>query len=214
MPNSGRPWPGRRPSEARSMGRSPGGRRAAVFLDRDGVINRSSRIGGKPYAPRRLGDFRLLPGVAAAVADLKRAGFLIIVVTNQPDVGNGLTTRETLDAMHAKLSKSVAVDAILVCPHRQDAGCSCRKPKPGLLRRGIQDFAVDPSCSYMIGDRWSDIAAGRAANLYSIFIDRGYAEALHERPDLVVTSLPRAVQAILATSPTGGLPGSPRSAMA
>jgi D-glycero-D-manno-heptose 1,7-bisphosphate phosphatase len=179
------------------MERGPGGLRPAVFLDRDGVINRSACRNGKPYAPRRLIDFRLLPGVAAAVADLKRAGFVVIVITNQPDVGNGLMTRDTLDAMHQKLSKTVAVDAILVCPHRQDAGCSCRKPKPNLIRRAIRNFAIDPSRSYMVGDRWSDIAAGRAADLYSIHIDRGYAEAMHEAPDLVVSSLPRAVQSIL-----------------
>jgi D-glycero-D-manno-heptose 1,7-bisphosphate phosphatase len=174
------------------------GLRRAVFLDRDGVVNRSCCIDGKPYAPRQLTDFRLLPGVAAAIADLKRAGFLAIVVTNQPDIGNGLMPQHTLDAMHAKLSRSVAVDAICVCPHRQDAGCSCRKPQPGLIRRAIEDFAIDPSRSYMVGDRWSDIAAGRAADLYSIFLDRGYAEAMRAPPDLIVNSLPRAVRSILA----------------
>jgi len=179
--------------------------RRAVFLDRDGVINRSSRVDGRPYAPRRLSDFRLLPGVADAVARLRRAGFLAIVITNQPDVGNGLTTRETLDAMHEKLSRSVAVDAVLVCPHRQDDGCACRKPKPGLIRGAIRDFAIDPSRSYMIGDRWSDVAAGKAAGLYSIFIDRGYAEAMRERPDAVATSLPNAARSILSRGSAGGV---------
>jgi D-glycero-D-manno-heptose 1,7-bisphosphate phosphatase len=172
--------------------------RRAVFLDRDGVINRSFRVDGRPYAPRRLSDFRLLPGVADAVAHLREAGFLAIVITNQPDVGNGLMARETLDAMHDRLSRSVAVDSVLVCPHRQDAGCPCRKPKPDLIMRAIRNFAIDPSCSYMIGDRWSDIAAGKAAGLCSIFIDRRYAEAMHERPDLVATSLPNAVRSILS----------------
>jgi len=167
------------------------------------VINRSRRIDGKPYAPRRLPDFRLLPGVVDAVARLREAGFLVIVVTNQPDVGNGLMTPDILDAMHEKMSRSVAVDSVLVCPHRQDAGCSCRKPKPGLIRRAVRDFAIDPSRSYMIGDRWSDIAAGRAADLHAIFIDRGYAEARPERPDHLVKSLPQAVNVILSSRSAG-----------
>jgi D-glycero-D-manno-heptose 1,7-bisphosphate phosphatase len=174
------------------------GVRRAVFLDRDGVINRSPCIDGKPRAPRRLEDFRLLPGTAAAVSALKRAGFLAIVVTNQPDVGNGLMTREALDAMHARLVRTVAVDAVLVCPHRQDEGCECRKPKPGLIRRAIAQFAIDPSASYLIGDRWSDVAAGKAAVLTTIFLDRGDAEAKPERADLVVKSLPQAARVILA----------------
>ena len=178
--------------------------RRAVFLDRDGVINRSSCVDGRPYAPRRLSDFRLLPGVADAVARLRQAGFLAIVVTNQPDVGNGLMTRATLDAMHARLLRSVTVDSVLVCPHRQDDGCACRKPQPGLILSAIRDFAIDPSCSYMIGDRWSDVAAGKAAGLYSVFIDRGYAEAMQERPDLVATSLPQAARSILSRRSIGG----------
>jgi D-glycero-D-manno-heptose 1,7-bisphosphate phosphatase len=174
------------------------GVRRAVFLDRDGVINRSPCIDGKPYAPRRFEDFRLLPGAAAAVSDLKRAGFLAIVVTNQPDVGNGLMAREALDAMHARLVRSVAVDAVLVCPHRQNEGCECRKPKPGLIRRAIAQFAIEPSASYLIGDRWSDVAAGKAAALTTIFVDRGYAEARPQRSDLVVKSLAEAARLIQA----------------
>src|SRR6185437_9819529 len=99
--------------------------RPAVFLDRDGVLNRSAVKNGKPYAPRQLSDFHLLPGVAEAVADLKTAGFLVIVVTNQPDVGHGLISPATLDAMHMKLQSKVPVDDILVCSHTQQANCSC-----------------------------------------------------------------------------------------
>src|SRR5438128_1851376 len=99
--------------------------RRAVFLDRDGVLNRSEVRNGKPYAPRRQSEFRLLPGVASAVADLKTAGFIVIVVTNQPDVGHGLIGSDTLNAMHEKLRSKVDVDGIMVCAHRQDEGCSC-----------------------------------------------------------------------------------------
>lgn len=177
--------------------------RRAVFLDRDGVLNRSDVRNGKPYGPRRLEDFRLLPGVAAAVAALKRAGYLIIVITNQPDVGHGLIPVATLEAMHARLRRKAAVDDILVCPHRQDAGCACRKPKTGLLRRAIARWDIRPSGSIMIGDRWSDIVAGKKAGLYTAFIDRHYAESLVEQPDLVARSLPHAVAQIL-THPRRG----------
>ena len=177
---------------------SLGDRRRAVFLDRDGVINRALVRNRKPYAPRHLGEFRLLPGAAEAVARLKSVGFLIIVVTNQPDVGHGLTTAQTLEAMHARLRERVPVDAILVCPHRRDAGCDCRKPKPGLIHRGAAEWGIDIPRSYLVGDRATDIVAGRAAGLYTVFLDRGYAEPLLDSPDAWAESLRQAVSKILA----------------
>lgn len=177
-----------------------GQKRRAVFLDRDGVINRSHVRSGKPYAPRTLAEFRLLPGVARAVHELKTAGYLVIVVTNQPDVGHGLISAETLEAMHDRLRCTVAVDDILVCPHRQDEGCTCRKPKPGLLRRAIGRWRIEPSESVMIGDRWNDVVAGKKAGLYTAFVDRHYAEPLVEHPDVTVRSLPHAVAEILKLS--------------
>ena len=177
---------------------SLGDRRRAVFLDRDGVINRALVRNRKPYAPRHLGEFRLLPGAAEAVAQLKSVGFLIIVVTNQPDVGHGLTTAQTLEAMHARLRERVRVDAILVCPHRRDAGCDCRKPKPGLIHRGAAEWGIDIRRSYLVGDRATDIVAGRAAGLYTVFLDRGYAEPLLDSPDAWAESLRQAVSKILA----------------
>jgi D-glycero-D-manno-heptose 1,7-bisphosphate phosphatase len=170
----------------------------AVFLDRDGVLNRALVRNRKPYAPRHLGEFRLLPGAADAVRELKSVGFLIIVVTNQPDVGHGLTTPQTLAAMHARLSERLLLDAILVCPHRQDAGCACRKPKPGMIHQAKSDWGIDVSRSYLVGDRSTDIVAGRAAGLYTVFLDRGYAEPQLEPPDARVRSLRQAVRKILA----------------
>jgi len=170
----------------------------AVFLDRDGVLNRALVRNRKPYAPRHLGEFRLLPGAADAVRELKSVGFLIIVVTNQPDVGHGLTTSQTLAAMHARLSERLLLDAILVCPHRQDAGCACRKPKPGMIHQAKTDWGIDVRRSYLVGDRSTDIVAGRAAGLYTVFLDRGYAEPQLEPPDARVGSLRQAVRKILA----------------
>lgn len=172
--------------------------RFAVFLDRDGVLNRTAVADGKPRAPRSLAEFRLLPGVAAAVAALKAAGFRSIVVTNQPDLGHGLIAPETIEAMHAHLRRRVLVDDILVCPHRQDEGCNCRKPKPGLILQAMDRWGIRSEGSIMIGDRGSDIVAGKTAGLYTALIDRHYAEPWVQQPDLTARSLPHAVAQILA----------------
>lgn len=175
-------------------------KRAAVFLDRDGVINRSEIRDGKAYAPRRLADFRLLPGVVGAVNALKSAGFLIVVVTNQPDIGNGLVDPAVVEAMHARLRARLPVDAIEMCAHRQDEGCSCRKPKPGLLRRAARRLAIDLPRSFMVGDRWSDVVAGRMAGCYTVFVNRAYRESAPTAPDAIVSSLPAAARRILQRS--------------
>lgn len=173
---------------------------SAVFLDRDGVICRSVTIGGKPYAPRRLEDFRLLPGAAQAARDLKRAGFLVIVVTNQPDIGNGLVAAAIVEAMHTKLRARLPVDDICMCPHRQDAGCECRKPKPGMLLAAARRWNIDLKNSYMVGDRGSDVVAGKAAGCYTLLINRHYSEVRDTAPDRLVRSLAEAARFILVKS--------------
>ena len=170
----------------------------AVFLDRDGVISRSEVRRGKPYAPRRLEDFRLLPGVAKAAQSLKRAGFLVIVVTNQPDIGNGLVHAAVVEAMHAKLRSRLAVDDIRVCPHRQDEGCSCRKPKPGMLLAAAKRWKIDLKNSYLVGDRDGDIFAGRAAGCHTVLINRDYSEPRRAVPEKRVRSLAAAARFILS----------------
>jgi D-glycero-D-manno-heptose 1,7-bisphosphate phosphatase len=177
------------------------GLRAAVFLDRDGVINRALVRRGKPAAPRRLEDFRLLPGAAAAVRDLKAAGLAVIVITNQPDIGNGLVPAEVVEAMHRKLRARIPVDDILVCPHRQDAGCNCRKPRPGLILAAASRLGLDPRRSAMVGDRMTDVMAGQAACCYTVLIRRrgGYPESRKFvcRPDATAGSLRVAVGLLL-----------------
>ena len=170
----------------------------AVFLDRDGVINASDVRDGKPYAPRTLEAFRLLPGVAKAVSALKDAGLAIVVVTNQPDIGNGLVDAAVVEAMHAKLRRRVAVDEIRVCPHSQSAGCDCRKPQPGLLIAAARDLEIDLSKSFMVGDRRGDIVAGQSVGCYTLFLDRGYAEPRPDSADRTVKSLPEAARIILS----------------
>lgn len=173
--------------------------RRAVFLDRDGVINRSLVRDGKPYAPTQISEFELLPGVPAALSLLRQNGFLNIVVTNQPDISTGKQKREDLDALHARLQKELAIDAFKVCCHVDAEGCACRKPKPGLLLEAAQEWGIDLGASYMVGDRWRDVAAGQHAGCKtSFFIDYGYAEKRPEQPFIVVKSLENSVQYILA----------------
>tara|TARA_Y100001936_G_scaffold180227_1_gene177170 strand:- start:9 stop:545 length:537 start_codon:yes stop_codon:yes gene_type:complete len=148
----------------------------AVFLDRDGVINRAIVINGKPFAPRDIEDFEILPGAEAAIKILADAGFLIFVVTNQPDIGNGLVKRESVDEMHELLSH-LPIREIFVCPHKQSDGCECRKPRTGMLTAAEAKYGVDLSSSFMVGDRYSDMLAGWKAGCNCCFIDHGYIES-------------------------------------
>ncbi len=169
----------------------------AVFLDRDGVLNRSMVREGRPHAPTSLEQFELLPDVGEAVRDLKNAGFLLIVVTNQPDVATGVVSGGVLDAMHRKLRTWLPLDDIKVCSHVDADGCLCRKPRPGLLLEAAREWSIDLNRSFMVGDRWRDVSAGKAAGCTTIFVDHGYAERQIDAPDFVVTSLADAVKIIL-----------------
>lgn len=173
--------------------------RRAVFLDRDGVINRSIIRDGKPFAPVNASEFELLPGVAGALQRLRDSGFLNIVVTNQPDLATGKQRREDLDALHERLKAELAIDAIRVCGHVEADACACRKPKPGLILDAAREFGIELGTSYMVGDRWRDVAAGQQAGCRTcFFIDYGYAEKRPEQPFVVVKSLENSVQYMLA----------------
>jgi D-glycero-D-manno-heptose 1,7-bisphosphate phosphatase len=171
---------------------------SAVFLDRDGVINANIQRDGKPVAPTSLDQFQLLPGVVEATQRLKAAGYLLIVATNQPDVANGLTSNAIVDAMHDEIRRQMPVDDIKVCYHREQDGCRCRKPKPGMLLEAAKDYGIDLASSYMVGDRWRDTEAGRAAGCLTIFVDYGYEQDGPNWPDMIAQSLPDAVTQILA----------------
>jgi len=183
--------------------RNPIMRRRAVFLDRDGVINRVVVREGRPFPPASVRDVEFLAGVAEAIEALRRAEFRIIVVTNQPDVATGLQQRETVEAIHARLRASFPIDDIKVCYHADQDGCSCRKPKPGLLFEAAAQWSLDLTRSFMVGDRWRDIEAGKAAGCKTILVGAGYAERQAERPDAVVASLLEASRVILSDRMTG-----------
>ena len=176
----------------------PDGNRRAVFLDRDGVINRADVRAGRPFAPLRLEDLEILPGVAPALGRLHDAGFRLVVVTNQPEIARGTLGRDVVDAMHASLAAALPLDEFRVCAHDDADGCDCRKPKPGLLQMAARDGGLDLHDSFMIGDRWRDIDAGRRAGCTTIFIDRSYDEPPPPAPDATVASLSDAADWILS----------------
>lgn len=171
----------------------------AVFLDRDGVISRSLVRNGLPFAPTTLADFEILPEAPEACRRLKQAGFLTIVVTNQPEVGRGTMEQQVVEAMHEKMRRELPVDRVDVCYHPGHgmSHCDCRKPKTGLLVSAAQELNIDLAQSWMVGDRWRDIDCGFAAGCRTIFIERGYAESLKHAPDYRVKDLAEAAETIL-----------------
>jgi D-glycero-D-manno-heptose 1,7-bisphosphate phosphatase len=173
----------------------------AVFLDRDGVLNRPCVQDGHPYPPASVNEFVLYEDVLDGCTLLKNAGFLLVVVSNQPDVGRGRQPRTIVEAMNKKLVTAIPLlDRIEVCFHAgEDYGdfCECRKPKPGMVLRAAAELGIDIPASYMIGDRWRDIDCARAAGCHPIYIDRGYSEPLHQEPEITVTTFGNAVRAVL-----------------
>lgn len=170
----------------------------AIFLDRDGVINSSLIFNDKPFAPLSLDEFEIIPGVIRGLERLKLAGFLNIVVTNQPDLSTGKQTLESLNHIHKYLLKECPIDGIKVCSHTSMHFCDCRKPRPGMLIEASKELDIDLSESYMIGDRWSDIEAGqRAGCKNTFFIDYGYKEKKPSGEFILVESLSDCVQIIL-----------------
>lgn len=169
----------------------------AVFLDRDGVINRAFVRDGKPYPPSGPEELEILPGVPEALARLRDAGYFIVVVTNQPDVARGITTRENVEAIHAVLGSRLPIDEFRVCYHDDIDRCSCRKPAPGMLIETAREKHLDLASSIMVGDRWRDVEAGKGAGCTTIFVDYGYAETTPKEPDKRVKSLLEATEWIL-----------------
>ena len=171
----------------------------AVFLDRDGVINRALTRDNKPYPPTSLDEFEILPGVVEACRKLKQAGYLLIVATNQPDVGRGDLEQGVVERIHAFMRRELPLDRVEVCfhPGRGMSERDCRKPQPGMLRRAAKDLNIDLTASWMIGDRWRDIDCGHAAGCRTVFIDYGYDEPLKQQPDFHAKNLLEAAEIIL-----------------
>jgi D-glycero-D-manno-heptose 1,7-bisphosphate phosphatase len=173
--------------------------RPAVFLDRDGVINRAFIRDGKPCPPATLLDLEVLPRVPEALGALKAHGYWLVVVTNQPDVARGVSSQELVDGIHARLRQELDLDAIFVCLHDDADACDCRKPKPGLLLRAARDMGIDLSSSFMVGDRASDVEAGKRAGCRTFFIDSDSGERPPSSCDFRVGSLFEASRIVLSS---------------
>ena len=180
--------------------------RPAVFLDRDGTLNLQVVRAGKPYPPATLAEFALFPGVPEACAQLAAAGYVLVVATNQPDVGRGDQAQSVVESMHARLRELVpALTHIEVCyapgqgvAHAEDYR---RKPAPGMITDAASNLGLDLARSWMVGDRWRDLDCGQRAGLRTVFIDFGYDEALRAAPDFTVKDFTAAAAVILRSTP-------------
>ncbi len=180
----------------------------AVFLDRDGVLNRAVVRNGRLSPPASLAELEIPPDARGALEMLRTAGFLLVVVTNQPDVARGTQTRDMVEAINASLLATLPLDEIRVCYHDDPHDCLCRKPRPGLLLAAAAEHGIDLRASFMVGDRWKDVEAGRRAGCRTLLVasDQGIADD-GGHPERTVRSLGEAAAWIL--SQTAG--GDPRS---
>jgi D-glycero-D-manno-heptose 1,7-bisphosphate phosphatase len=173
--------------------------RRAVFLDRDGVLNEPVVRDGRPYPPAGPDELHICDGARSALEALRVEGFVLICVTNQPDVARGTVSIATVNAINARLRAELPLDDVVVCPHDDSDDCACRKPRPGMVDDAARRHDLDPQTSYLVGDRWRDIEAGAAARCRTVLVDRGYAEVGPAvEPDARVASISEAAAWILA----------------
>lgn len=161
----------------------------AVFLDRDGVLNDAIVRDGKPYPPNKLDEFKIAKGAEEACRLLLDAGFELVVVTNQPDISRGITSKQMVESFHAVIASKLSIKHIYTCFHDDADVCICRKPKPGLILDAASKLGLQLAESFLVGDRWKDIEAGKAAGCKTIFVDHAYSEKKPENPYSRVSSL-------------------------
>jgi D-glycero-D-manno-heptose 1,7-bisphosphate phosphatase len=175
----------------------------AVFLDRDGVVIEAVVREGKPYPPQAIDDVRIDPEAANALSRLTAAGYRLILITNQPDVSRGIQDRSTVETINNLLCTRLPIEACFVCYHDDSDHCGCRKPQPGLILMAADQYNIDLTMSFVVGDRWRDVAAGHAAGCRTVWIDHGYKEKWQAiQPDVRVTGLKEAAQWIVAAGQT------------
>ncbi|MDA9281280.1 HAD family hydrolase [Pseudomonadales bacterium] len=161
----------------------------AVFLDRDGVINRAMVRDRKPYPPANLSELEILPKVDPALKKLHEYGYKLIVVSNQPDVARGTIEMATVEEINTFLHHHLPIDDFFCCFHDNSDNCECRKPKPGSIFAAAKKYDIDLAKSFMVGDRWRDMEAGVSAGCKTIFLDYGYDEKQPVYFDYCVASL-------------------------
>ena len=165
----------------------------AAFLDRDGVINNIFLRNGIPNPPDSIEKIQILPGVKEAVEIIKQNGFVPVVITNQPDIARGKISYESVAEINDRIQEITGIDYFYMCPHDDESVCSCRKPKPGLIESAVSELNIDLRMSFLVGDRWRDIAAGQALGIPSYFINHNYDEKQPFKPYIEVSSLLEAV---------------------
>lgn len=169
--------------------------RRAVFLDRDGVINRVEIVDGHPQALTRASEFVVLPGVVESLSKLRAAGLPLFVVTNQPDVTRGSIDPQALREIHDRMCRAFKFDGVYTCIHDDPDRCDCRKPKPGMILQAAEDHGIDVKASFLIGDHMRDMGAGQAAGCTTIFIKKPYSG--EAAADHVAQDLPEAAEIVL-----------------
>jgi D-glycero-D-manno-heptose 1,7-bisphosphate phosphatase len=177
--------------------------RAAVFLDRDGVVNEAILRDRRPFPPGAVDEVVIPAGVREACQLLSDAGLLLVLVTNQPDIARRTTSRQAVDAINGHLTNELGLDAVYVCPHDDGDACGCRKPAPGLLLDAAADLGVDLTRSVMVGDRWRDIEAGKHAGVTTVWLRRDYREPPPNAPDHVVDHLGDVVPLVVTAATAG-----------
>ena len=171
-------------------------KRVAIFLDREGTLNKAYIKNGLPISHPSFNKFKILPGVKNSIIKLKKLGFLCLLITNQPDVSRKKIKKNVVKKMNNFIKKKIKLDDVFVCYHDDKHNCNCRKPKPGLLLDGSRKWNINLKESYMIGDRWKDISAGVSAGCKTIFINNKYKELTPQNPNYVTDSLIKAAQFI------------------
>ncbi|MDP6397416.1 MAG: HAD-IIIA family hydrolase [Arenicellales bacterium] len=161
----------------------------AVFLDRDGVINQAPVRHGHPFSPASIEEFKWVEGIHAVSRKIVSSGFDIFCITNQPDVGRGLQQLDVVEQFHQMVQDELPIEKIYACYHDGTSPCDCRKPEPGLLLQAAEEFELELTQSWLVGDRWKDIDAGNAAGCHTIFLDYGYDEHLRSPPNHVIGSV-------------------------
>ena len=165
-----------------------------VFFDRDGVINEVVFRDGKPCSPRNINEFKIINGVRETFEAIRGLGYKIVIFTNQPDISRGLMTSEELEKMHSIIEEVLNPDIVLYCPHDDLDNCECRKPKPGMLIKAAEEIGVDLNASFVIGDTWKDIEAGKSVGCTTILLNTSYN--LEVKSDYRVENLEEALRII------------------
>lgn len=169
--------------------------KAAVFLERDGVLNQVRVAGRSQIPPMCVEEFRIHEGVRESLLRLKAAGYVILVTTNQPSVAGGLLPRRELDRMHDMLRRALPIDDILLCAHEESDRCSCRKPSAGLFTEAAFQWHLDMERSFVISDKWQDASAAFVAGCNSVLIKSPWNGSGHH--DFMVSNFAEACQKVL-----------------